>query len=163
MPKPTTLYATFAAEQQAEAAARALADQGLAPTDVSIIRPRRSHIGETGDGAGASLLDTSVPVSPADLPADLPIPDVGVIASPITAAIDLNAGTRIGEDASTTHNSPGYAYEGQDIEGQDALAQQTPHTHKLAASLNISLANVTDYEKVIALLKEHGATSTQLF
>ena len=104
----------------------------------------------------------SIPVSPSALPADLPVPDVGVLAPPITAAVEMNTGTRIGEDASTTRSSPGYPYEAQDIEGQDALASEAnaPSAH---AALNISLANVPDHEAVLALLKARGATSTQLF
>ena len=96
------------------------------------------------------------------MPADLPVPDVGVIAPSITAAVEMNTGTRIGEDASSTRSSPGYPYEAQDIEGQDALASASnaPSTH---AALNISLANVPTHEAILTLLKAHGAMSVQLF
>ena len=108
-----TIYATFANERDAERAAGALIDHGVSGQSISFVLPHDNNapiVAGTPHIAGAHRA----------YPDDLPIPDMQTPAPPVTAAIDLNTGARVGEDASVSPNTTGYRYDALGAEIPDA-------------------------------------------
>lgn len=111
-----TIYATFAAERDAERAAGALMDHGVSAAAISFVVPhdtRSPIIAGTSHVAGAHQAFAN----------DFPVPDTQILAPPMTAALDLNTGARVGEDVSVTRNASASQYDPLGATNPDARAQ----------------------------------------
>ncbi|HZT40890.1 MAG TPA: hypothetical protein VFA07_01810 [Chthonomonadaceae bacterium] len=88
---PNTIYATFTTENDAERAAGALLDSGVAVQDISFILPegpvpvRGELTAERSAAAEAHVAGAGAPAQapPAGTPADIPTPDVPEITAPM--------------------------------------------------------------------------------
>ncbi len=145
---------------------------GVRAADVQIVSDAHSGADAAFGVTGAG---DAVPVSPADMPDDLPVPSFSGLGASVTAAIDLNTGTRIGEDGSIVHQSPGYAYEGLEVEAQDARSalfaahsdalkseEMKKHLEAGDAVVSAALGGNQDQAAIRALLEQYGAKSVQV-
>ena len=116
-----TIYAAFANERDAERAAGALMDHGVSAQAISFVLP---HDNNSPIMAGTP----HIPGAHRAIPNDLPIPDMQIPVAPVTAAIDLNTGSRVGEDVSLASNTVGYHYDALGAEIPDASPAVPPTT-----------------------------------
>ncbi len=120
-----TIYATFANERDAERAAGALMDHGVSAQAISFVLP---HENNSPIVAGTP----HIPGAHRAIPNDLPIPDMQTSASPVTAGIDLNTGSRVGDDVTVARSASGYQYDALGAEIPDASPAVPPTTVPVA-------------------------------
>ncbi|HLV80794.1 MAG TPA: hypothetical protein VKT32_10955 [Chthonomonadaceae bacterium] len=143
---PNTIYAAFATEHDAERAAGALLDSGVAVQDISFIvpggpAPARSEMTAEQRAAaearvGGAPMPTSAP--PARPPADIPAPDVPEISAPqpVNRVAGVDGHPVFERDGMQT--SPGYTFDTvnnviPDPE-QGAMRVETPAAQVIAPS-----------------------------